>query len=264
MGNKTLADRFDVLEVDYQHLLSTKYVKYNQSFNSEMQYVDEGKYNTWLGRTKNLLADCYGKDSVFYNDFLKAQKKLCASNYQVLTKNLKPVFDAAKADFPHTLPNNDLDIKGTNNLEVLINILEKFPAFCRQLRKRYSDRITIEVKDEYDVQDLIHALLTLHFDDIRPEEVSPSYAGSSSRQDFLLKKEKIVIEVKKTRKSLGASKIGEELIIDMSRYHKHPDCDILVCFVYDPECWVNNPNGLIADLEESDKEGKTRVVIAQF
>lgn len=80
----------------------------------------------------------------------------------------------------------------------------------------------------------------------------------------MLKNEKIVIEVKKTRKSLGAAKIGEELIIDMARYQKHPDCDILVCFVYDPECWVNNPNGLIADLEEGDKEGKTRVVIAQF
>lgn len=56
------------------------------------------------------------------------------------------------------------------------------------------------------------------FNDVRPEENSPSFAGSSSRQDFLLKKEKIVIEVKKTRRSLGANKIGEELLIDMARY----------------------------------------------
>ncbi|MCZ6127750.1 malate dehydrogenase, partial [Escherichia coli] len=88
----------------------------------------------------------------------------------------------------------------------------------RQLKKRHDGRATIEINDEYDVQDLVHALLTLHFDDIRPEEGSPSFAGSSSRQDFLLKKEKIVIEVKKTRRSLGANKIGEELLIDMARY----------------------------------------------
>ena len=57
-----------------------------------------------------------------------------------------------------------------------------------------------EIKDEYDVQDLLNALLRLNFDDVRPEEYTPSYAGSSTRVDFLLKKEKIVIEVKKTRK----------------------------------------------------------------
>lgn len=33
---------------------------------------------------------------------------------------------------------------------------------------------------------------------------------------------------------------------------------------YDPDDWVNNPKGLIADLERGDSEGKTRVVIAQF
>lgn len=78
-----------------------------------------------------------------------------------------------------------------------------------------NDRTPLEINDEYDVQDLVHALLLLHFDDIRPEAGSPSFAGSSSRQDFLLKKEKIVIEVKKTRRSLGANKIGEELLIDI-------------------------------------------------
>ncbi len=72
------------------------------------------------------------------------------------------------------------------------------------------------------------------------------------------------IEVKKTRKSLGARKIGEELIIDMARYRAHPDCDMLICFVYDPDGWVKNPKGLISDLEQGDTEGKTKVVIAQF
>ncbi|EGM6343704.1 malate dehydrogenase, partial [Escherichia coli] len=113
-------------------------------------------------------------------------------------------------------------------------------------------------------QDLVYALLTLHFDDIRAEEYTPSFAGAASRQDFLLKTEKIVIEVKKTRKSLGAAKIGEELLIDMARYRAHQDCDMLVCFVYDPDGWVKNPKGVVDDLESLDKEGRVRVVIAQF
>lgn len=262
---KTLAERFDSLEEDYQDLLSTKNMQYNSLLQTNKMNVDSGKYKTWIGRVKKLLEDSYGKDSDFYNDFNRALKGFYLSNYEILTTQLKPAFDAAKADVVYALPQNSSSgIKETDNLDLLINILEKFPAFCRQLKKRYNDRETIEVNDEYDVQDLVHALLTLHFDDVRPEEASPSYAGSSSRQDFLLKKEKIVIEVKKTRKSLGARQIGEELIIDMARYRAHPNCDKLVCFVYDPDGWVNNPKGVIADLEGGDSKGKTRVVIAQY
>jgi len=40
--------------------------------------------------------------------------------------------------------------------------------------------------NEYDVQDLLHALLRPWIQDIRPEEFTPSYAGSSTRMDFLL------------------------------------------------------------------------------
>lgn len=265
MIQKTLAERFDALEEDYQDVLSTKSIQFNPMLNVNKPYVDTAKYKTWVGRVKKLLEDSYGKDSDFYNDFVKAQKGFYSTNHEVLTKQLKPAFDAAKADLAYALPlHSGLLIKETDSLDLIINVLERFPAFCRQLKKRHNDSDTIEVNDEYDVQDLVHALLTLHFDDVRPEEASPSYAGSSSRQDFLLKKEKIVIEVKKTRKSLGAGKIGEELIIDMARYRAHPDCATLVCFVYDPDCWVNNPKGVIADLERGDSEGNTRVVIAQF
>lgn len=262
---KTLAERFDLLEDDYNDVIASQSLHYDASVYANKIYVDTEKYKIWIGRVKKLLEDSYGKDSEFYKDFIKAQKGFYATNYELLTTQLKPAFDAAKADLIYTLPLNPSPVlKENDKLELIINVLKRFPAFCRQLKKRHNDRETIEVNDEYDVQDLVHALLTLHFDDVRPEEASPSYAGSSSRQDFLLKNEKIVIEVKKTRKSLGAGKIGEELIIDMARYRAHPDCDTLICFVYDPDCWVNNPKGVIADLERGESEGKTRVVIAQF
>lgn len=74
---------------------------------------------------------------------------------------------------------------------LLANLFEKFHSVARQLRKRYNERPTLDVDDEYDVQDLLHALLRLYFDDIRTEEWTPSSAGGSSRMDFLLKKEKI-------------------------------------------------------------------------
>lgn len=127
-------------------------------------------------------------------------------------------------------------------------IIDRFHQIARQLRARYSDRPTIEIEDEYDVQDLFHGLLKLYFDDVRAEEYTPSYAGSASRVDFLLKQEQIVIEIKKTRKNLGAKEVGEQLIIDSQRYQSHPNCGQLICFVYDPEGRVANPRGIENDL----------------
>lgn len=129
-------------------------------------------------------------------------------------------------------------------------IFSSFHKVVRQLRSRHSNRKSLEIKDEYDVQDLLNALLRIYFDDIRPEECTPSYAGRPARVDFLLKNEKIVIEVKKTREGLGDKELGEQLIIDIDKYKTHPDCEKLVCFVYDPEERIHNPIGIMNDLNK--------------
>ena len=125
---------------------------------------------------------------------------------------------------------------------------------ARRLRNRHADRETLDVNDEYDVQDLLNALLALDFDDVRPEEWTPSYAGKSARMDFLLKKEKIVVEVKMTRKGLADKEVGDQLIVDIERYKEHPDCDTLICFVYDPDGRITNPQGLSGDLQRQSKD----------
>ncbi len=144
---------------------------------------------------------------------------------------------------------------------IIENLCNRFHLVVRQLESRHDKRDTLVVKDEYDVQDLLHSLLTLHFDDIRPEQWTPSYAGSSSRMDFVLKQEEIVIEVKKTRKTLGAKEVGEQLIIDIKKYEAHPDCGSLFCFVYDPEAWIANPRGIENDLNRDDGGLPVRVLI---
>lgn len=71
---------------------------------------------------------------------------------------------------------------------MVASILRRFDDAARALRGRKRGRADFEVNDEYDVQDLVHAVLRLHFDDVRPEEWSPSYLGASTRIDFLLKR----------------------------------------------------------------------------
>jgi hypothetical protein len=145
-----------------------------------------------------------------------------------------------------------------STVELLCN---RFHLVARQLRQRHASRETLDTTDEYDVQDLLHALLHLHFDDIRPEEWTPSYAGGSARVDFLLKNESIIVEVKKTRKTLSSREIGDELLIDIGRYQAHPECKTLLCFVYDPEGRVANPRGLEADLSKRVNDMEVKVLV---
>lgn len=147
-------------------------------------------------------------------------------------------------------------------LSRLERLADRFHLAARQARSRHADRPTIDVCDEYDVQDLLHVLLTVDFDDIRREEWNPSYAGASSRSDFLLRDHGIVVEVKKTRRGLVDKQVGEQLIIDRARYAEHPHCDALVCFVYDPEGLVANPRGLESDLSGVSDGLSTTVIVA--
>ncbi len=140
-------------------------------------------------------------------------------------------------------------------------ICNKFHQVARQMRSRHNNRSTLEINDEYDVQDLFHSLLTLYFDDIRREESNPSYAGANSRADFLLKPEQIVIEIKKTRQGLNNKQLGKELSLDANQYQAHPDGKTLVCFVYDPEEKISNPRGLEKDLEQVTDKIEVKVFI---
>jgi len=149
----------------------------------------------------------------------------------------------------------------SQSLDGLNTILNRFHSVAMQLRKRYSNRSTLDVDDEYDVQNLLHALLKLYFSDIRPEEWNPSYAGSSTRSDFLLPEINTIIEVKKTRKSMTDKELGDQLVIDIANYKKHPQCNALICFVYDPEGRIANPRGIEGDLSDCDKDIDVRTII---
>ncbi|KLG48782.1 hypothetical protein WQ74_24240 [Escherichia coli] len=108
---------------------------------------------------------------------------------------------------------------------------------------------SLSFSNEYDMQDLLHALLRPWVQDIRPEEFTPSYAGSSTRMDFLLPAHKLVLETKIVRDRSHAKKIGDELIIDIEHYRRHSDCKNLWCVIYDPNQLITNSEGLKSDLE---------------
>jgi len=231
------------------------------------------EFNKWFGNTRVAIEKAFGKEGRHLKDFTSVSYSPGAfgssTPESVFVKAYEHGIDNAVAILESMIIEIDTfgmeETKGAgihDSIALIERVCNRLHLSARQLRTRHANRPTLEVEDEYDVQDLLHACLQLHFDDIRAEEWTPSYAGGSSRVDFLLKQEQIVIEVKKTRKGLAAKQIGEQLIIDIARYQSHQDCKCLICFVYDPEVRIANPRGIENDLNRQHGEMKVLVTIA--
>lgn len=145
--------------------------------------------------------------------------------------------------------------------QILEYLFLRFHSVAKQLHKRQRGREPFHMKDEYDVQDLLHGLLQIYFDDIRPEEYCPSYAGTSARIDFYLKKEQVTIEAKMASKTHRKKQIAEELILDKEYYRKKERCRVLYCLVYDPNGVITNPRGFESDLYEKREDFKAKVFV---
>jgi hypothetical protein len=229
------------------------------------------QFKKWRRDTEVAIGRIFGDDTRHLNDFTNISYSLHAFSGSTPDRKFRQAYidglDRAQAilhSFIEEIEDYGFDeseqpSSQLTELGLLETICSRFHLVARQLRARYDERPTLKVEDEYDVQDLFHALLVLHFEDVRPEEYTPSYAGSGSRVDFLLKEKGIVVEVKKTRDGLEAGEVGEQLMVDIQRYQSHPDCETLICFVYDPEGRIGNPRGLENDLNQTS--GDLRVIV---
>ena len=151
--------------------------------------------------------------------------------------------------------------KPANVDELLEIIVRGLRRSMHPLTHRRKGTQPLSFGSEYDVQDLLHALMRPWINDIRPEEFTPSYAGSSTRMDFLLPVHKLVIETKIVRDRSHAKRVGDELIIDIEHYRRHPACSSLWCVIYDPDHLITNAEGLKTDLQGArvTPDGKVNV-----
>ena len=63
-----------------------------------------------------------------------------------------------------------------------------------------------------------------------------------------------------TRDGLNDKKLGEELIVNIAHY-KQRGCKAVICFVYDPEHLLKNPNAIEIDLSRPTDGMDARVFI---
>lgn len=236
-------DKECVVISGYNYLSNPRYDEKTES--SYVNDENKGEFLQWEMATLMYLRDCLGENHWMTQQFqniIDADKSQC----KISTVHLLIGVLQAFQDYEPNLEKTEDDF--------LNKVFDNFGSFVTQLRKRHNGRSSIEVSDEYDVQDLLHAILKLNYDDVRPEEWTPSYSGGCNRIDFLLKEQNIAIEVKMTRKGLKDKELGEQLLIDIAKYQQHENVSKLYCFIYDPQKIVGNPVGLAKDLEIGSSE----------
>lgn len=147
---------------------------------------------------------------------------------------------------------NDAPFKPKGDtVPTLEQLAKRLPKVIHELRHRHNNGATLDVKNEYDLQDLMCSLLYLYFDEVRREEGTPSIAGTNGRMDFLLFKEQTVVELKMTRPGLKNKELKNQIHTDWPHYRKHPNCKTFVAIVYDPDKLISNPDGVANDLTGS-------------
>lgn len=147
-------------------------------------------------------------------------------------------------------------------LQLLRKVCLRFHSVARQLRLRKDYRATLEVEDDYDLQDLLCALLKVEFDEVGTDEWTPPYTAGAPRTTLLLNKDQIAVVAKKTRPGLSIKEIADQIAADSAYYRAQDKCATLFFFIYDPEGRIGSPKRLETNLTSVSERCTVEVLVA--
>ena len=134
--------------------------------------------------------------------------------------------------------------------EQIILALEQFTECVRYLNTRRSEGAKLKLESEADIQDALYLMLRPWITDMVYETPTEKSGNRYAIKDFLAKSARTIIEAKFIRDESHGKQISKELHDDIEMYRKHPECDHLVFFIYDP-------NSLIPDVTALESEIST-------
>jgi len=119
-----------------------------------------------------------------------------------------------------------------DELQTVLRICERLPMSAKALTDRQRDKPDYTVDDEYDVQDLLMAVMKAYFKYIIQEDPMNKIGSSSGRADFSIEELGIVIEVKFARRAGDQKRIEEEFAVDQNLYSTWSHLKHFVYVVY--------------------------------
>lgn len=139
----------------------------------------------------------------------------------------------------------------------IIAALEESMECVRYLNTRRSKNAILKIESEADVQDAVFLMLRAWITDLTYENPTDKVGNRYSIKDFLAPSARTIIEAKYVRDRNHGRTISKELHDDIEVYRRHPKCDQLVFFVYDPDSYIPDVRALTEDIvTERSYEGK--------
>jgi hypothetical protein len=190
-------------------------------------------------------------------------------NSQSMSSEISPTVVCAPQDSP-----SDKQAIGLSIARVVESTLEQDPvnlirkvclrlhSVARQLRLRRDYRPTLEVDDDYDLQDLLCALLKVEFDEVATDEWTPPYTGGAPRTTLLVNRDQIAVIAKKTKPGLTTKELADQVAADSAYYRAQGRCSTLFCFMYDPEGRIGSPKRLETTLTSVSEHCRVEVLVA--
>lgn len=122
----------------------------------------------------------------------------------------------------------------TAEVALVLRLCERLPQAARILCNRQrKDKASFEITDEYDIQDLLHALLRGYLKHSVQEDPLPKVAGTKSgRADISIEDLGVLIEVKYVHGPQDQRRIFEDFSQDLLLYTEWPHLRTLVLVVY--------------------------------
>lgn len=252
--------RIDALLQDAADLLAS------EPLNTEL-------YNNWCTRCREALAAAFGSDSEFVRRFGRLgveTKAVDRTRYRTsmfgMSESYLDYDIVTVRNEQESLPGQvhflrdclkDLKIQSNALSEVdpftvvnTIQVLRRFHLGASRLRSRPRKEkasLGYVIADEYDVQDLLFAILKPYIKDLDCENPTPKFAGDAGRVDLCSKDLGMVIEVKYGKNAKRAADLAAECRERFLQYSEFPELTHLIYFIYDP-------NHLIADPDNFEKD----------
>lgn len=147
-------------------------------------------------------------------------------------------------------------------LHLIRKVCHRFHTVACHLRLRRDYRPTLEVDGDYDLQDLLCALLKVEFDEVATDEWTPPYSAGASRMTLLVNRDRIAVVAKKTRSGLTTKELADQVAVDSAYYKAQGRCSTLFCFMYDPEGRIGSPKRLETTLTSVSEHCRIEVLVA--
>lgn len=140
------------------------------------KYISSEKYQHWLEYCTRYLQQIYPND-IQTDRFAEIAKK-ANGNGEEYFNSLIGILNAMK-EIPVISRDTNID-------SILEKILKNFHRCAKSILNRHGGRETLEIKDEYDVQDLLQGILRLFIDDVRPEDYVPQVTQEEIREQIFI------------------------------------------------------------------------------